>query len=107
MPVILLFRRLRRGGSWFQASWGKKQFMIPHLNGKKLGRVKGGVSSHPPKIGGSSFKLACAKSETFSPTNQGKKGWRHDSINRVYLCKALSSNPSIAKKSSFQYLKLL
>jgi hypothetical protein len=34
------YKRLRLGGSQFQASWAKK-FMRPYLNGEKLGVVMG------------------------------------------------------------------
>jgi hypothetical protein len=48
-----LHRKLRAGGSWFQASLGKNVWETPYLNRKKLGLIA--CSCHPrhrkPKTG--------------------------------------------------------
>jgi hypothetical protein len=70
-----LHRRLTLGGSWFQASLGKK-FSRLHLNGKRLDVVAG--ACHPSyskklNIGGSWSRPAWAKVRPYLQNNQCEK----------------------------------
>jgi hypothetical protein len=75
-----LHRRMRSGGSWFQATPGKKKFKRPTSTGKKLGVLA--CSYHPSKgrkhkIGGLQSKPAGTKRRPHLKHNQSKEGWKH------------------------------
>jgi hypothetical protein len=70
MPVILATWEAEIWRTVFQDSLGKKKYMTPHFNGKRLGLVV--CTSHPIysrkcKIEGSQSRPAWAESETLSP----------------------------------------
>jgi hypothetical protein len=85
------------GGSWFQASLGKKKFTRSHLNRKMLSMVV--YACHPSyseihKSEGCGPCQPGQKVRSYLQNNQSKRGWRRGSSSRLLL----SSNRSTAKK---------